>query len=111
MRNGEKTMTDNSLDDWKSDNGMSYELPLIVDAPEGKRDISDWAKDRICYGYWLCLRSGTHEWNARVFVPRSILITLQHGKTYTRQELLISEDWQDSSLKMPEKLQFIVEKI
>lgn len=60
---------------------------------------------------WLALRSGTCEWNARIFVPKDILQTLEQGKTYTRDQLGIARDWQNTSLKLPEKLQFIAEKL
>lgn len=98
--------------DWHKDTGRpAYELPLIVDTPTGKRDISDWAKKEVRFDYWLALRSGTSEWNARMFVPWSLLITLEHGKTYTRADLNINPACQDTALRLPDKFQFIVEKI
>jgi len=93
-------------------------LPLIVDVPvtpeepDGKRDISDWAAGQTKVDYWLALRSGTTEWNARTFVPEEILITLEHGKNYTAKELGLT--WMlktRANEKLPEKFQFIVEKL
>jgi hypothetical protein len=105
-------MTNDSLIDWRKDKPKpAYALPLIVDAPTGKRDISDWAARQVRFDYWLALRSGTSEWSARTFVPESILNTLDHGKTYTRAELGIAKIWQHTSLKLPDKMQFIVEKL
>lgn len=104
--------------DWRSDNGRpAYALPLIVDVPisleepDGKRDISYWAKHQEKFDYWLALRSGASEWNARVFLQREILVTLEHGKTYTRQEVSANPIWQGTKLKLPEKFQFIVEDL
>lgn len=92
---------------WHNDNGRpAYSLPLIVDAPEVKRDISEWAKGKVRYDYWLCLRSGTAEWDARTFVSKSLLNTLEHGKTYKTED--IASWWLG---KMPEKVQFIVEPL
>lgn len=100
------------MNDWRLDTGRpAFALPCIVDAPEGKRDISDWAVNQIRYDYWLALRSGTTEWNARVFIPKKILRTLEHGKMYTFKELGIDPIWQCTFAKLPEKLQFIVEKL
>lgn len=43
----------------------AYTLPLIVDTPNGKKDISEWASRQVKYKYWLCFRRGATEWNAR----------------------------------------------
>ena len=74
--------------------------------------MSDWKKDRgrdwgdgeFRFAYWLSLRADGSEWDARAIVPYDILVTLEHGETYTAAELGIEEE-------MPEKLQFRVERL
>ncbi len=99
--------------DWRADYGHpAYELPLIVETPRGRKDISDWARGQVAYSYWLALRSGTTEWNARLLVPADILPTLEHGKTYTARELGLT--WLPMTRpgeKGPGKFQFIVERL
>lgn len=81
---------------WHDDTGNSYILPLIVDTPTGKRDISEWATRQILYRYWLCFRKGTTEFNARTTHSMDELKKFTHGQ------------W----LNFPDgKYQFIVEKL
>lgn len=61
---------------------------------------------------YLALRSGTTEWDARLFVPADILATLEHGRTYTAAELGLT--WlltTRTGEKPPGKFQFIVEPL
>lgn len=97
------------VNDWRQDIGRpAYDLPLIVDTPKGKKDISDWAKDELRFDYWLALRAGDGgEINARVCVPRKILLTLEHGKNYKTKD--ICSFWLGE--KAPENVTFIVEKL
>lgn len=84
--------------EWHNDYGHpAYPNGLIVNAPEGKRDISEWAKRQIHYNYWLCFRAGNEEYNARTFHSMEKLKTLKHGDT-----LKLSDG---------KKYQFIVEKL
>lgn len=75
-------------------------------------EMINWHEDkRPPFSFWLALRSGSSEWNARIFLPDNILKTLEHGKIYTRKDLGIHEVWQYTFLKFPEKFQFIVESL
>ena len=46
---------------------------------------------QVHYGFWLALRPGASEWDARILVAPATLKTLEHGKTYTRAELGIGQ--------------------
>lgn len=116
-------MSDHLTNDWRNDEPRpAYTLPLIVDVPvteeepDGKRDISDWAARQKTVRYWLALRSGTTEWNARVIVDKDKLKTLEHGKIYNTRELIGytvcgHPDPQPLIMGLPEKVQFIVEDL
>lgn len=80
--------------------------PIMVDAPEGPRDITWFYEGTRHYRYWLALRSGTTEWNARTFVPAEKLVTLEPGKAYKPEEIC---SWLPG--KAPAKVQFIVERL
>lgn len=105
--------------DWQNDDGRpAYVLPLIVDAPDGKRDISEWAAKEVRFDFWLALRSGSKEWNARMIVDTNKLKTLEHGKTYNTRDLIgygvdLSKPFSEQPLilGLPEKVQFIVEDL
>lgn len=73
--------------------------------------MPNWQEDEgQPFSYWLCLRHGTAEWNARMCVPKDILITLEHGKMYVTKDLSIPNGLR-TGLKIPDKVQFIVEKL
>lgn len=71
-----------------------------------KRNGLEKNDNTVPYKYWLAFRSGTTEWSARIAVSKEVLSTLEHGKTYTSQELKVLP-----ILGIPSKIQFIVEEI
>jgi hypothetical protein len=79
--------------DWHDDCPKpAYSLPLIVDAPEGKRNISDWAKDQVRFDYWLCFRRGTTEYNARCFFPLDELAKrFKHGDIFNGNQFIVEK--------------------
>lgn len=101
--------------DWLEER-PAYKLPMIVDTPRGKEDISEWAARKVTIKWWITLRGGGHEWNARIAVKSEVLPTLEHGKTYALKDICNRDGLMLASVcmkikKMPEKVQFIAEEL
>lgn len=77
---------------WANDFGKPVRLPVIVDTPDGKFDISDWAKDILVYDYWLCFRRGTTEINALFWFSLEELATrFNHGDIWNGYQFIVEK--------------------